>query len=254
MTFFQIRTIFAAIALTAAALSVAPALALDAQEKEEIGAFIREYLVENPEVLLEAQQAYEAKQQAALAAQASETIARQSEAIFNTPTDMVLGNPDGDVTIVEFFDYNCGYCKRAHADMQALIESDPNLRFVLKEWPVLGPDSLAAHQVSMAFRKIAPEQYGTFQDALMTAEGGADEASAVAIALSLGVDEAELRAAMADPAINAEISDVYVLADALGISGTPSYIVGDEAVYGAHGAEVLSEKIANVRACDSATC
>lgn len=236
-----------------AAFAAPPALALDSAEKEEIGAFIREYLIANPEIMIEVQQALQAKQQATQQEQASQVIAERSEAIFNAPTDIALGNPDGEITVVEFFDYNCGYCKRAHDDMQAVLASNDDVRFVLKEFPILGPDSLAAHRVSMALKTVAPEQYAAFQDALMSAPS-ADEATALAITAELGVDEQALREQMEDPAIDAEISRSYELADALGITGTPTYIVGDEAVFGAMGAEVLNDKIENIRDCGSATC
>jgi protein-disulfide isomerase len=237
-----------------AALTVAsPALALDDAEKEEMGAFIREYLIANPEIMIEVQQALETRQQASLQERAGAAIAASASALFEAPGDVALGNPDGDVTIVEFFDYNCGYCKRAHADMKAIIASDDNVRVILKEFPILGPDSIGAHRISMAFRAVSPEQYGAFQDALMTGER-ADEASAIAVAAELGVEEAALREKLADPQIDAQIRQSYQLADALGISGTPSYVIGDEAVYGAMGAEFLIQKIENVRSCDSATC
>jgi protein-disulfide isomerase len=247
------RRLIAGLVLTATTALAPPALALDAAEKEEIGAFIREYLIANPEVLIEVQQALQAKQVAAQQEQARQAIAERSDAIFNAPTDIALGNPEGEITVVEFFDYNCGFCKRAHDDMKAIIASNDDVRFVLKEFPILGPDSLAAHRVSMALKKVAPEQYAAFQDALMTAPS-ADEATALAIAAELGVEEAALREAMQDPAIDEEIRQSYELADALGFTGTPSYIVGDEAVYGAMGAEVLNQKIDNIRDCGSATC
>jgi protein-disulfide isomerase len=247
------RTLLCLMALGSAMLGTMPAKALDDAQKEEIGAFIREYLLENPEIMIEVQQALEQKQQSEQQARAGETIANAQDAIFNAPTDIALGNPDGDVTVVEFFDYNCGFCKRAHADMQAILASDGDVRFVLKEFPILGPDSLAAHRVSMAVRKVAPESYGEFQDALMQAERATEEV-ALAIASEMDIAEDRLVVEMNDPAIENEIRDTYQLADALGITGTPSYVVGDEAVFGALGAEVLSEKIANVRECDSATC
>lgn len=242
-----------AFAVTLAAPSSLPAQTLDEAQKEEFGAFIREYLIENPEVLIEVQQALEARMEAEQQMQARQTITHAHDAIFNAPNDIALGNPDGDVTIVEFFDYNCGFCKRAHGDMQVILESDENVRFVLKEFPVLGADSIGAHRVSMAMRKVAPEEYGRFHDALMATER-ADETVALALAAEMGIAEDQLVVEMNAPAIDAEIQSTYHLADALGISGTPSYVVGDEAVFGALGAEVLMQKVENVRLCDSATC
>jgi len=232
----------------------APAVALDAAEKEELGAFIREYLIANPEIFEDVQMALQVKREAEMAAKAAGGISSNSEAIFNEPTDVVLGNPDGDVTIVEFFDYNCGYCKRAMDDMNTILEDDPNVRFVLKEFPILGPDSLAAHTVAMSFRKLMPEKYGDFHRRLLGGDVRATEETAMLVATALGADEAAITAGMEDPEIEASIRQVYRLADVLGINGTPSYVVGDEAVYGARGADELKSKIANLRECKSTVC
>ena len=156
--------------------------------------------------------------------------------------------------IVEFYDYNCGYCKRAIEDMHALTKADPDLRFVLKEFPILGPDSQKAHVVSMAFRKMMPEKYGEFHDQLLGGQGRAGEASAIKIALALGADEKKLREEMKDPAIAEAFARTYELANKLAITGTPSYVVGNEVVFGALGQEVLAEKISAAKTCGEATC
>ena len=238
----------------AIAFPVWPAAALDDKEKEEIGAFIREYLIANPEILFEVQDALQAKQDAAQKEQAKLAIAEANEAIFNSPHNIVLGNPEGNVTIVEFFDYNCGFCKRAMKDMQEIIATDPNVRFILKEFPILGEDSLAAHRVSMAVQRIAPEQYNEFHLELLGGRGQANEGRAIELAVSLGIDEQKLRSEMEDPAIAESFQETYQIADNLGISGTPSYVVGDEAVFGAVGVGQLTAKVENIRTCDSATC
>lgn len=232
----------------------APATALDDKEKEEIGAFIREYLIANPEILFEVQDAYQAKQEAAQREQAKLAIASARESIFNSPHNVVLGNPEGSVTIVEFFDYNCGFCKRAMKDMEEIIASDPDVRFILKEFPILGEDSIAAHTVSAAVQRIAPEHYNAFHLELLGGRGTATEQRAIEVAAGLGVDEDQLREAMKDPAIAESFTETYQIADSLGISGTPSYVVGDEAVFGAVGVEPLVAKIENIRTCESATC
>jgi len=144
----------AAVALPAA---TGPAAAFDKAEREEIEAIIHDYLLANPEVLIEVQEALGAKQVAAQRAQQQDAIAGQSEQIFQSPADPVLGNPDGSVTVVEFFDYNCGFCKRAVSDMVSMMESDSELKFVLKEFPILGPESEAAHRVALAFHDLHPE-------------------------------------------------------------------------------------------------
>jgi protein-disulfide isomerase len=241
----------AAVVLPAA---TGPAAAFDDAERAEIETIIHDYLLENPELLLEVQEALTAKQVAAQRAQQQDAIAGQSENIFESPADPVLGNPEGSVTVVEFFDYNCGFCKRAMTDMVSMMESDSELKFVLKEFPILGPDSEAAHRVAFAFNDLHPEKYTEFHLRLLGGEGRANEETAMRIATDLGADEAALRKQMADDSVSERIRNTYELANALGISGTPAYVIGDEVVSGALGQEVLSTKIANVRECGSTVC
>ena len=231
-----------------------PAAALDDTQKQELGAFIHEYLLANPEIIEEVSQALEIKKEAESRVMAQTAISENKDAIFRAPEDIVLGNPAGDVTVVEFYDYNCGFCKRAMTDMLALLDKDPNVRFVLKEFPILGPDSMAAHRVAMSFRALAPEQYGEFHIKLLSGDVRATEAHAIDIAKGFGVDEAALKAGMDDPAIDQSIRQTYELANALGISGTPSFVIGDEAVFGAVGEDVLLGKIANMRQCERTVC
>ncbi|MBP2547186.1 protein-disulfide isomerase [Neorhizobium galegae] len=230
------------------------ALALDDQQKKEMGAFIREYLIANPEVMLEVQDALEKKQQEARVSQATSGIEANREAIYASASDITLGNPKGDVTVVEFFDYNCGYCKRALSDMEDILSEDKKVRFILKEFPILGPDSMAAHRVANAVRLTAPEKYPEFHRALLGGQTRATEASAIAVAGSLGISEKALRASMVQNPNDAQVRATYELANNLGITGTPFYVVGNEAVFGAVGHQELSEKIANIRACGKASC
>ncbi len=224
-------------------------------DRNAIEAIVRDYLVENPEIMLEVQAALEDKQDADRRLAQSEAIDRSSDLIFNAAYDGLVGNPAGDITIVEFFDYNCGYCERALADMQHLVDADANLRFVVKEFPILGQESRDAHVVSMAFRTLEPAKYGEFHQALLSYPGRANEASAIKIALSYGVDEAALRAEMDNPDIASAFAETYALANDLSITGTPSYVVGGEVIFGAQGRELLAERIANARECaTTATC
>lgn len=220
----------------------------------EVEGIVRDYLMKNPEVLIEMQRILEEKQKEEQRVAHLEVIKSAREDIFNAAYDSVVGNPNGKTTIVEFYDYNCGYCKRAQEDMLALTAADPDLRFVLKEFPILGPDSQKASLVSMAFRKLMPEKHEEFHNQLIVAPGRASEAVAMKLALALGADEARLREAMSDPAIPAEIAKTYDIANRLSITGTPSYVVGNEVVFGALGPEVLAEKIAAARACAGTTC
>ncbi|ASY62446.1 protein-disulfide isomerase [Sinorhizobium sojae CCBAU 05684] len=242
------------IALAAGIALPQSAAALDAKQKEEIGAFIKEYLLANPEIMLEVQEALTAKQRAQQQEAATAAIANNRSAIFNSAHDIALGNPEGDVTIVEFFDYNCGYCKRALSDMDQILAKDKNVRFVLKELPILGPDSLAAHRVSAAFRAIAPEKYGDFHRELLSAEERATEDTAIAVAARLGVTEEKLREKMEDDSHDAAVREAYMLANDLGITGTPSYVIGSEAVFGAVGSGELTKRVANMRQCGKTIC
>lgn len=249
-----LKHIAAALTLCVATTLPFSAHALDDKQKEEFGAFIKEYLIANPEIMLDVQNALEAKQEQARQDKATAAISDNKDEIFNSSSDLALGNPDGDVTIVEFFDYNCGYCKRALSDMDKVISSDSNVRFVLKELPILGPDSVAAHKVSDAFRKLAPEKYAEFHRTLLGSQGRATEDSAIAVATSLGVSEADIRAQMASNPNDQSVRETYQLASNLGITGTPSYVVGDEALFGALGAELLEQKVKDVRQCGGGGC
>ena len=244
----------ACVVLGLTAVTPIAAYALDDAQKKEFGEFIREYLVSHPEVIQEAQAALEKKQAEEQAQASTQAVERNKDAIFAAPDDVSLGNPKGDVTVVEFFDYNCGYCKQALPDMNALLEKDKNIRFVLKEFPILGPDSLAAHRVADAFRKIRRDRYNEFHQALLGAHERATEKRAIEVAASLGVNEDEIRAMMKKSPADDSIRESYRIAQELGVSGTPSYVIGNDPVFGAVGASELSAKVANLRSCGKTTC
>jgi protein-disulfide isomerase len=223
-------------------------------DRAEVEKIIKEYLIANPEILVEVQDALSAKREKEDKIARDKTISEAGADIFAASADAIIGNPKGDVTVVEFFDYNCGYCKRALTDMDAMVKSDPNLKFVLKEYPILGEDSLKAHVVAQSFRKIMPEKYADFHRQLLGGEARADEARAIEVAVSLGADEAALRNGMKAPEIGALFDLNHALATKLNITGTPSYVIKDDVVFGAMGAEVLSGKVANVRKCQKTAC
>jgi protein-disulfide isomerase len=254
---FDLRQSFLATVTAAAVLlpaATGPAAAFDANERKEIETIIRDYLIANPEILLDVQDALQEKQLAEQRQQQTAAINSQSKAIFDNASDPVLGDPDGTATVVEFFDYNCGYCQRAMSDMVSMMENDPKLKFVLKEFPILGPDSDAAHRVAFAFNDLYPDKYTEFHLRLLGYEGRADEEAALRIATELGGDEAALRQRMADASVDERIRNNYQLATTLGITGTPAYVIGDEVISGALGQKVLTDKIANVRECGSTAC
>lgn len=216
--------------------------------------FVREYLLQNPEILQEVVTELERRRIDQEATRQAEAIDLQRELIFESPRQAVLGNPDGDVTLVEFFDYNCTYCKRALNDMNALIAQDPNLRVVLKEFPVLGVGSTEAAQIAAAVALLAPDRYGEFHNLLLGSAAQATKDLALAAAAEIGLDVAEVETLSETPEAMAFIEESYMLADALGLTGTPSYILGDEVIVGAVGFEALTAMIASIRECGETTC
>jgi protein-disulfide isomerase len=226
----------------------------DAQ-RGDIETIVRNYLIAHPEVLEEAMAELNKRQAAADAAKHEASIAQNSDTIFNSPRGVVLGNKDGDVSFVEFFDYNCGYCKRAMADMMDLLKSDPKLKVVLKEFPVLSQGSVEAAQVAVAVRMQDPtgKKYLDFHQKLLGGRGPADKARALAVAKDVGLDMAKLEKDMASPEAKATIEENFKLAEEMGMNGTPSYVIGKQIVVGAVGLEGLKEKIGMAR-CGKATC
>lgn len=225
-----------------------------ADDQPDFGARVHDYLVSNPEVLLDVQTALRDKQAEEQQAMASQVIADNRDKLYLPAYDSVLGNPDGDITVVEFFDYNCGYCRRALSDMDAIIANNDDVRFVLKEIPVLGPESEAVQRVSYAFFKAAPEKYEDFHRALMGSGARATDTTARAIAASLGVDDAAIDQAMEQYPAEEALQEHFGLAGAIGVSGTPSYIVGDMVMPGAVGADRIQQAIDNVRECGKGVC
>ena len=241
------KAIAIALALGTAWTAAANAQDMPAFEGPAFESAVRDYLLANPELLLEMQSALEAKRNAEVSERQAVTLEQRGDRIFDNPADLVLGNPDGDVTVVEFYDYNCGVCRRALSDMQNLIESDSDIRFVLKEWPILGPPSMEAHLVSRAVARVAPDRYGEFHLAMLGADERADGDTAMAMVERMGIDEEAVQTAMNEPETTGPLEEAYELAEALGIGGTPSYVVGGDVLYGAVGVEALKERIAAVR-------
>ena len=235
----------------------APAARADefnATQRTDIQRIVREYLVEHPEVIQEAIAELEKRQTAAEAEKHTAAIKQYSNALFSSPRQVVLGNPDGNVTFVEFFDYNCGYCKRAMADMMALLKDDPKLKVVLKEFPVLGPGSIEAAQVAVAVRmQDKGKKYLDFHQKLLGGRGQADKAHALAAAKDAGFNMAQIEKDLASPEIKETLQENFKVAEALGLNGTPSYVIGNEVVIGAVGLSALQEKI-NTARCGKASC
>ena len=232
----------AAIAATAVSSEAEAQRELDRKAIQEI---VREYLISNPEVLEEAMRALHVKREAARKKVVRTVIGRNQGAIFSHPMSPASGNPKGDVTLVEFFDYQCGYCKRSLKPMKDLLASDGKLRVVWKEFPILGPVSRFAARAAMAADRQG--RYLDFHVAVMGAPAKLTEASVIATAGRLGLDVERLRRDMRDPAIENYLDETMGLARKLGITGTPAFVVGDTVVPGAVGVARLRQLIADVR-------
>lgn len=240
----------AILALTVLALSLPGLRSAQAQSGEtapdraEIESVVRDFLMREPELVMQALQELQRRQATQVAEQQQAVIAARSDDLLNDPDSPVVGNPNGDVTMVEFMDFQCGYCRRMVPTIQALIEEDPNLRVVFKDLPVLGPDSMEAAKAALASARQG--KYMEFHLALMAA----DDLSAAGLraqAESVGLDADKLFEDMKAPEIQAEIDGNLALANELGVEGTPALVIGDAFVPGAVGGDQLRALIARAR-------
>jgi protein-disulfide isomerase len=238
-----------------------------ATHPDEIGEIVKNYLVRHPEAIGEifaevikhrspkAKGGADAGGTVAAASalkaspDRSAAIASNTAALFSSPHQVTLGNPRGDVTLVEFFDYSCGFCKRALPDMLALIKNDPNLKVVLKELPILGPGSAEAARIAIAVRMRNPDgqKYLAFHQQLLETAGPASRDKALAAAKDLGLDTAQLEKDASSEEVAATLGEDAKLAAAVGIRGTPGYVVGDDVIFGAVGVAALKTRIEAAR-------
>jgi protein-disulfide isomerase len=233
----------------APAVEATAAQGFSAAKTQQFEAIIKNYLLQHPEVLEEAMEVLYNRKKEADAENARTTIKENNASIFNSSHQVVLGNPQGNVTMVEFFDYNCAFCKRALPDMLTLVKTDPDLKFVLKEFPVLGPGSVEAAHVAVAARMqdSSGKKYIEFHQQLLGGRGPVDKLRALAVAKDVGFDTARLEKDMGSDEVKTTIEEAMKLAHALGIKGTPTYVIGEEVVRGAVGLDKLRAKIKNDR-------
>ena len=216
--------------------------------EDDIKALALEAIRENPAIIQEAVELLRQEEEAARVAAAQRVLTEERDVLERDPDAPVIGNPDGDVTVVEFFDYNCPYCKRAKPEIEGLLTADPNVRFVMREWPILGEGSLFAAKAALAAR-----EQGRYEDmhwALM-ALPRAEEASVLRAAADLGLDLDRLREDMEAPAIVAHFERSNELTQALGFSGTPSFVIGDQLLPGLVPQAELEAAVDAVRGRDS---
>jgi protein-disulfide isomerase len=215
------------------------------QDKAALDQAIHDYLMDHPDVVLEALKAGQQQADAQAAEQSRRTIITKRQELVAAPDDLVQGNPKGDVTVVEFFDYRCPYCKQLEPSLDALLKEDGKLRIVYKEFPILGEASTYATRVALAAKQQG--KYAEFHRAMMATKGEIGDDAVLAVAAALGLDMAKLKADMAAPEIDKLIDRNYTLADALDIQGTPALIIGDTLIPGATDLDALRKDIAAVR-------
>jgi len=237
-------------ALACAFLAIAPARPLGAAEitpeqRKAIEAIIHDYLMQNPEVLIEALREAEAKANSDADIKAAQVLRDRRHEVFDDPATPVGGNPQGDVTVVEFFDYRCPYCKQVHPAIQKLLDQDPKLRFVYKEFPVLGEQSDIAAHAALAAKLQG--KYEPLHNAMMAAKGQITEEVVYRLAGSVGLDVDRLKRDMTDPEIDRALSANRSLAKALDLRGTPGFVIGDHIIPGAVDLDALKTMVADAR-------
>lgn len=232
----------------------AAAAQFSADQQTEIKSIIKSYLMEHPEVLRDAITELDNREKMAEADARKKALSEIGAKLADSPDSLIIGNPEGKVTLVEFFDYNCGYCKRALSDLDRLMKANKDLRVVLRDFPILSPSSVDAALVALAaHNQFTGDKYWEYHRKLLSMRGvGRDQA--LEVAKSMGADMGKLEKDASDPKTRAAIQDSLSVAQALNLNGTPSYIVGDDAIVGAQGFDEISKRLDNVRKCGKAIC
>ncbi len=247
-----------AIAFATAALSSAPGARADSMtpaQKAELGNFIRDYLVGHPEVLREAIEALDKHDKDAADQARKKAVADNASMIYRSKFQADVGNPKGATTLVEFFDYNCHFCKGALPDIAKLMKDDPDLHVVLKDFPVLGPGSVEAARVASAVRNQLPgDRFWDFHYKLLGMHGPIGKNEALSVAKEMGLDMDKIQKDMGSAAVETGLKETLAMADDLQINGTPTFVLGDSVVVGAVGYDELKSKIDAVHKCGHATC
>jgi protein-disulfide isomerase len=242
----------------ALAVAFTPAARADSftpEQKTELGAFIKDYLVSHPEVLRDAIDALD-KHDKQVAEQARQSaVSRYANTIYRSKFQADIGNPKGGATLVEFFDYNCHFCKGALPDIARLMKEDPDLRVVLKDFPVLGPGSVESARVASAVRnQMQGARFWEFHNKMLGLRGPVGKKEALGVAKEMGLDMAQLEKDMGSKDVDDGLREILAMAEDLQINGTPTFVVGDTVVVGAVGYDELKSKLDAVHKCGKATC
>jgi protein-disulfide isomerase len=248
------RPLLPVLAFATAALTALPGQALDLEsmsnaEREAFRAEIRSYLMENPEVIMEAVAVLEQRQAEAQAQNDVELVKANAQAIFEDGHSWVGGNPEGDITLVEFMDYKCGYCKRAFPEVNDLLEFDGNIKLIVKEFPILGEQSVLASRFAVAtLQTLGDEAYEKIHESLMSFSGDVTQTALNRMAEGFGLDAAAIQAQMDSDAVTKVIAENRALAQRLNISGTPSFVMEDQMMRGYLPLDEMQRVAAQIRA------
>lgn len=254
-----LRALLKSLATVVALCCLAGAAFADGQfspaQKGEIEQIIKNYIMTNPEILRDAIAELDRREKTAEANARSKIIADRTGPLYVSQSQAIVGNPDGKVTLVEFFDYNCGYCKKALPDIAHLIKANPDLRVILKDYPILSPGSIEAAEIATAVRKqFTPEKFWEFHQKLLSSRTPVGRVQAIAVAKDLGANIDQLTKDAADPAVKKGLEQNDRLGQALMLTGTPSFVIGKDTIIGAVGYDELKTKIDNVRKCGNVIC
>lgn len=250
MRFHAFSLVLAVLAVLAATPArAADSAALSEAQKESVQKVIREYLTnEHPEIVIDALKELKKRDEAAADVKMKATIASKKKELFEDPATPTAGNPKGDVTIVEFFDYQCGYCKMVAESVENILKEDKNIRFVYKEFPVLGPMSQQAAKAALASLKQDKGKYVAFHNALMKKQGHfTKDEDILEVAKAVGLNPDRLKKDMQDDSVNKHVQESLSLGSEIGVRGTPMFIVGDQAYPGAMDESQLKEAVKKAR-------
>jgi len=239
--------LLAAVLLFAGSSAVLAADALTPSQRKAVEETIKKYIEDHPEIIVEAFKAMQARQEAEEKAKTLSYLKNSGELLRNDPDSFVGGNPDGDVTLVEFFDYRCSYCKKFHPVLAKLLATDPNIRVVYKEFPILGPQSDLASRAAIAALMSDRTKYLEFHNALMDARGNLDRRRIFDIAEENGIDPVQIAEDMESPEVKRVVARSYDLAKNLGIQGTPGFVVGDAIIPGYVNLNQMRKLVAEAR-------
>lgn len=231
-----------------------PAMSVAEINQDRLNPMIEEFLMNDPKVLQRVSEALQEQLRLEDMEVARVSLARFEDQLYNDPDHIVLGNPDGDVTLVEFFDYNCSYCRSAMPDIARLLQEDPNLRVIMKEFPILSAESMDAARIAVAVSQVEGADYWTFHEQLFTSRGQVSGQVALDAATDIGLNPVTVELAASAESVAEIIQRSYAVAQGLNITGTPTFIIGDEILPGAVGFEALKLRVENMRECGSTMC